>query len=195
MDIRGSARRGTDFEGALKHIFGQTNAEDQRTGTEWLVREGLTDASRVGLYGSATNQERDLAMWERDSMELPHFTKELAKRCQERSVETVFDLVELEDDDRRDLLQMPDSELLDIARFCNRFPNIDMAWEYIGAFHIGDNPGRKEPTTGEINYLNIFRHIHSKGYDGVLCMEHGRSKPGKEGEAAVIEAYRKVDAF
>ncbi len=77
----------------------------------------------------------------------------------------------------------------------NLIPNIDMAWEYIGAFHIGDNPGRKEPTTGEINYLNIFRHIHSKGYDGVLCMEHGRSKPGKEGEAAVIEAYRKVDAF
>lgn len=77
----------------------------------------------------------------------------------------------------------------------NIIPNIDMAWEYIGAFHIGDNPGRKEPTTGEINYQNIFKHIHAKGYDGVLCMEHGRSKPGKEGEAAVLEAYRKVDAF
>lgn len=77
----------------------------------------------------------------------------------------------------------------------NLIPNINLAWDYIGAFHIGDNPGRKEPTTGEINYLNIFRHIHSKGYDGVLCMEHGKSKPGKEGEAAVITAYRQVDAF
>ena len=77
----------------------------------------------------------------------------------------------------------------------NIIPNIDMAWDYIGAFHIGDNPGRKEPTTGEINYLNIFRHIHKKGYEGVLCMEHGKSKPGKDGEMAVLEAYRKVDAF
>jgi hydroxypyruvate isomerase len=77
----------------------------------------------------------------------------------------------------------------------NLIPNIDMAWEYIGAFHIGDNPGRKEPTTGEINYLNIFKHIHQKGFDGVLGMEHGKSKPGKEGELAVIEAYRKMDAF
>lgn len=77
----------------------------------------------------------------------------------------------------------------------NIIPNINMAWEYIGAFHIGDNPGRKEPTTGEINYLNIFKHIHSKGYDGVLCMEHGKSILGKEGEVALLEAYRKVDAF
>ncbi|GAP69856.1 hydroxypyruvate isomerase [Bacteroidales bacterium 6E] len=77
----------------------------------------------------------------------------------------------------------------------NIIPNMNMAWEYIGAFHIGDNPGRNEPTTGEINYLNIFKHIHSKGYDGVLCMEHGKSIRGKEGEAALIEAYRKVDAF
>ena len=77
----------------------------------------------------------------------------------------------------------------------NIIPNINMAWDQIGAFHIGDNPGRKEPTTGEINYLNIFKHIHGKGYNGVLCMEHGKSKPGKEGEQAVIEAYRKMDAF
>jgi hydroxypyruvate isomerase len=77
----------------------------------------------------------------------------------------------------------------------NIIPNINMAWDYIGAFHIGDNPGRKEPTTGEINYVNIFKHIHSKGYNGVLCMEHGKSKQGKEGETALLEAYRKVDAF
>ncbi|HAX96849.1 MAG TPA: xylose isomerase [Prolixibacteraceae bacterium] len=77
----------------------------------------------------------------------------------------------------------------------NIIPNMNMAWEYIGAFHIGDNPGRNEPTTGEINYLNIFKHIHAKGYDGVLCMEHGKSIRGKDGEVALLEAYRKVDAF
>ncbi len=77
----------------------------------------------------------------------------------------------------------------------NLIPNIDMAWKEIAAFHLGDNPGRKEPTTGEINYRNIFKHLHNKGYDGVLCMEHGASKRGKEGEMAVIEAYRECDNF
>ena len=77
----------------------------------------------------------------------------------------------------------------------NIIPNIDKSWDEVAYFQIGDNPGRKEPTTGEINYLNIFRHIHAKGFDGVMGMEHGNSKKGKEGEQAVIDAYRKVDDF
>lgn len=77
----------------------------------------------------------------------------------------------------------------------NLIPNIDMAWDEIAAFHVGDNPGRREPTTGEINYKNIFKHLHKKGYQGTLCMEHGSSKRGKEGERAVIEAYRACDDF
>ena len=77
----------------------------------------------------------------------------------------------------------------------NIIPNIDKCWNRIGAFHIGDNPGRKEPGTGEINYKNVFRHIYRKGYEGVLCCEHGRSKKGKEGEIAFINAYRWADSF
>lgn len=77
----------------------------------------------------------------------------------------------------------------------NLIPNIDLAWEEIAYFQVGDNPGRKEPTTGEINYRNVFRHIHGKGYSGIIGMEHGNSLPGKEGERAVIEAYRWCDDF
>jgi hydroxypyruvate isomerase len=77
----------------------------------------------------------------------------------------------------------------------NLIPNVESCWSEIAAFHIGDNPGRKEPGTGEINFTNIFKFIHSKGYDDTLCMEHGRSIKGKEGELALIEAYRKVDNF
>jgi len=73
--------------------------------------------------------------------------------------------------------------------------NIDRSWDEIGYFQIGDNPGRKEPTTGEMNYKNIFRHIYNKGYRGIMGMEHGNSKPGKEGELALIEAYRVSDNF
>jgi len=77
----------------------------------------------------------------------------------------------------------------------NLIPNMDAAWSEIGYFQIGDNPGRKEPTTGEINYRNVFRHIHDKGYDGILGMEHGNSIDGVDGEQAVIDAYLRVDDF
>jgi len=75
----------------------------------------------------------------------------------------------------------------------NIIANIDKTWEEIGYFQIGDNPGRNEPTTGEINYKNIFRHIQQKGYTGILGMEHGNSQSGKEGELKLIRAYREVD--
>ena len=77
----------------------------------------------------------------------------------------------------------------------NLIPNIDKSWKEISYFQIGDNPGRKEPTTGEINYNNIFKHIYNKGYKGILGMEHGNSQKGKSGEFEVIKAYRKVDNF
>ncbi len=73
--------------------------------------------------------------------------------------------------------------------------NINKAWDEIAYFQIGDNPGRKEPTTGEMNYRNIFKHIYNKGYRDILGMEHGNAKPGKEGEIALIQAYRESDAF
>lgn len=75
----------------------------------------------------------------------------------------------------------------------NLIPNIDLAWNEIAYFQMGDNPGRNEPTTGEINYRNVFAHIKSKGFTGVLGMEHGLSKGGKEGEVALIKAYRACD--
>jgi hydroxypyruvate isomerase len=77
----------------------------------------------------------------------------------------------------------------------NLIPNIDMAWSEIAYFQVGDNPGRKEPTTGEINYKNVFRHIHGQGFKGVVGMEHGKSKGGKEGEVALINAYAECDSF
>ena len=75
----------------------------------------------------------------------------------------------------------------------NLIANMDKCWSEIAYLQIGDNPGRKEPTTGEVNYQTIFRHLKQKGYSGVLGMEHGNSKPGKDGELALIEAYRKSD--
>lgn len=75
----------------------------------------------------------------------------------------------------------------------NLIATMEKTWEEIAYIQIGDNPGRKEPGTGEINYGNVFKFIHDKGYSGVMGMEHGNALPGADGEKALIQAYRKVD--
>lgn len=77
----------------------------------------------------------------------------------------------------------------------NLIPNLDAAWSEIAYLQVADNPGRREPGTGEINYRNVFRHLHGKEFDGIVGMEHGNSRPGREGERAVIDAYRAADAW
>ncbi|MCI0432904.1 MAG: TIM barrel protein [Gemmatimonadetes bacterium] len=77
----------------------------------------------------------------------------------------------------------------------NLIPNLEAAWDEIAYVQVGDNPGRREPTTGEINYRSIFRFLHGRGWEGIIGMEHGNANPGIEGERAVIEAYRSVDSF
>ena len=81
----------------------------------------------------------------------------------------------------------------------NLIPNIERCWDEIAYFQCGDNPGRKEPGTGEINYRNVFRFIHERsaaaGREYVIGMEHGNSMPGEAGERAVIAAYRAANSF
>ncbi|MFN7189139.1 MAG: hydroxypyruvate isomerase family protein [Cyclobacteriaceae bacterium] len=77
----------------------------------------------------------------------------------------------------------------------NLIPNIERCWNEIAYFQVGDNPGRKEPGTGEINYRNLFKFIYDKGYRGVVGMEHGNAKEGREGELMLIKAYREADNF
>jgi hydroxypyruvate isomerase len=75
----------------------------------------------------------------------------------------------------------------------NLIPNFDRAWDEVAYVQVGDNPGRKEPGTGEINYTGVFAHLQRKGFTGVVGMEHGNSQAGKAGELAVIAAYRNSD--
>ena len=104
-------------------------------------------------------------------------TYEICKAVNSPSCKILFDIYHMQKNDGNIINRMND------------------AWDEIAYIQIGDNPGRQEPTTGEINYKNIFKFVHSKGYKGVLGMEHGISKPGKEGEQRLIQAYRECDDF
>lgn len=72
--------------------------------------------------------------------------------------------------------------------------NLDRCWDEIAYFQLADNPGRREPGSGEINFVPLLRRIHNKGYRGILDMEHLVSGEGRAGEEAVIRAYEALSA-
>jgi hydroxypyruvate isomerase len=57
----------------------------------------------------------------------------------------------------------------------NVIRNLTENIDWIGHFHVADNPGRKEPGTGELNYKRIFEAIASTKYDGFVALECGHS--------------------
>ncbi len=72
--------------------------------------------------------------------------------------------------------------------------NMDRCWEDIAYFQLADNPGRREPGSGEINFVNLLRRVYRKGYTGILGMEHLVSGAGRAGEQAVIRVYEQLNA-
>jgi len=74
----------------------------------------------------------------------------------------------------------------------NVINNIKNNIDLIGHFHIGDNPGRLEPGTGEINYTNVFKAIRDTGYQGYLAFECGRSVPLPE---LMVNMHALIDPF
>eukprot|EP00850_Spirogloea_muscicola_P007775 SM000040S14787 [mRNA] locus=s40:365737:377479:+ [translate_table: standard] len=120
-----------------RHTVPGTLAQDQRDvllDAGRLLQAMVDVVSSSGWLGPALaamelSQMVAQGLWERDPvlLQLPHFTKDLAKAAADKGIETIFDLIEMEDDDRQKLLQMSEEQLLDVARFCNRFPNIDLS--------------------------------------------------------------------
>ena len=64
---------------------------------------------------------------------IPHFTKEIVSRCEayegDEPIESVFDILTLDDDVREELLQLPQSKMENVAVFCNNYPNIDVSFK------------------------------------------------------------------
>jgi pre-mRNA-splicing helicase BRR2 len=77
------------------------------------------------------------AMWNKDSYlrQLPHFSAEIVERCKTAKVETIFDVMDLEDDVRNELLGLSGARMAEVAKFCNRYPNIELSFD---VEHKGD---------------------------------------------------------
>jgi pre-mRNA-splicing helicase BRR2 len=88
---------------------------------------------KPALVAMELSQMITQGQWNKDDvlLQIPHFTNEIIERCKANDppVESVFDISELEDDDRDRLLQMTPEKMSDVAIFCNAYPNIDLAFE------------------------------------------------------------------
>ena len=54
--------------------------------------------------------------------------------------------------------------------------NIDL----IGHFHVADAPGRHEPGTGNVDYVNILKEISKLSYKGFIGLEYRATKKDSE---------------
>jgi len=70
------------------------------------------------------------ALWDYDSplMQLPFFTRDICKEFKKNNVEQIFDLVELEDEERDKLCERFSKEQMgQIAKVCNTYPNLEFS--------------------------------------------------------------------
>lgn len=76
---------------------------DVMSSNAWLSALGAMDLSQMCVQ----------ACWETDSplKQIPHFEPEVVKRCKDAGIESVYDIMEMEDDQRNGLLQMSPQQM------------------------------------------------------------------------------------
>ncbi|KAJ7097861.1 putative RNA helicase [Mycena belliarum] len=96
---------------------------DVMSSNAWLNALGAMDLSQMCVQ----------AVWETDSplKQIPHFESEVISRCKDAGIESVYDIMEMEDDQRVKLLQMTSVQMKDVAMFVNSYPTLDVSHEFV----------------------------------------------------------------
>lgn len=76
----------------------------------------------------------------------------------------------------------------------NLLRNLDLTYDVVAMVQIADSPLRSEPGSGEINFVNVLRHLQARGYTGLVELEHGMSEPDKAGEDAALARLRAINS-
>uniref|UniRef100_A0A7S2XFJ4 Helicase ATP-binding domain-containing protein n=1 Tax=Lotharella oceanica TaxID=641309 RepID=A0A7S2XFJ4_9EUKA len=77
-------------------------------------------------------------MWSNESvlLQIPHMTKEVASKAAKAGIKSIFDVLDMEDEDREKLLSMSEGQMNDVATMCNAYPNVDVKFEIADADEI-----------------------------------------------------------
>ncbi|ODV87149.1 hypothetical protein CANARDRAFT_174242 [[Candida] arabinofermentans NRRL YB-2248] len=72
------------------------------------------------------------SQWDTDHplKQIPYFENEIIAKCTEKKVETVYDIMALEDDEREEVMEsLNDKQLNKVAEFVNKYPNLEISYE------------------------------------------------------------------
>ncbi|KAI9460719.1 Sec63-domain-containing protein [Russula earlei] len=105
---------------------------DVMSSNAWLSALGAMDLSQMCVQ----------AVWDRDSplRQIPHFEPDGIKRCNDAGISSVYDIMEMEDAQRDELLQMDSRQMRDVAAFVNSYPTLDVAHKFVTGEHTSSTP-------------------------------------------------------
>ncbi|KAJ8080649.1 Pre-mRNA-splicing helicase BRR2 [Marasmius tenuissimus] len=105
---------------------------DVMSSNAWLSALGAMDLAQMCVQ----------AVWDRDSAlkQIPHFEAEVIKRCEDAGVKTVYDVMEMEDNDRDKLLQMSQAQMHDVAAFVNSYPTLEVNHQLVKGDYTAGAP-------------------------------------------------------
>lgn len=91
----------------------------------------LGDGLLVATTAMDLSQMIVQGVWDIDNplRQIPYFTEDILAKCKESNVETVYDIMALEDDVRETILTMNEKELVKVANFINNYPNIELTYK------------------------------------------------------------------
>ena len=105
-------------------------------------------------------------------MQLPYFNSDLIKKCNENKINDINDLINMNDNERNELLNNFNEEMMnEIAEICNRYPNVEMKYKLNeNKFKLNEN----NFFSVEINLIrdvdedvNVLTNVHSDYFPGV----------------------------
>ncbi|KAH7919595.1 Sec63-domain-containing protein [Leucogyrophana mollusca] len=105
---------------------------DVMSSNAWLNAVNAMDLSQMCVQ----------AMWDTDSplKQIPHFEPEVIKRFKDAGIESVYDIMEMEDDKRTELLQMDSRQMRDVATFVNSYPTLDVSFDLVKGEYTAGAP-------------------------------------------------------
>ncbi|KAI0258389.1 Sec63-domain-containing protein [Gloeopeniophorella convolvens] len=105
---------------------------DVMSSNAWLSALGAMDLSQMCVQ----------ATWDRDSplRQIPHFEPEVIKRCNDANIDSVYDIMEMEDAQRNEVLQMDSQQMRDVAAFVNSYPTLDVSHEFVKGEYTSSTP-------------------------------------------------------
>ncbi|KAI0302834.1 Sec63-domain-containing protein [Multifurca ochricompacta] len=105
---------------------------DVMSSNAWLSAVGAMDLSQMCVQ----------AVWDRDSplRQIPHFEPDVIKRCNDAGISSVYDVMEMEDAQRNELLRMDGMQMRDVAAFVNSYPTLDVTHELVKGEYTASTP-------------------------------------------------------